>query len=117
MEASRRPPELVSGSLVFLKLLFGAAVSITHTLPFCLAIVPEVFDLSAVPDGGPGLVDFKPYFGKSDIHCIWTQRILAIRSPLRTIMVSGLVFKGERKLKAASIKKIRAIVSAYELGE
>ena len=117
MESSRHPPSLQPGGLVLLKLRFGANTPATHSLPFCLAFLPADFSLLNVPDGA--LIKFKPFFSATEISGTWSQRNpnVDLVAPLSSIMVSDLEFTQQRKLKVISLKKIRAFVPPYELGE
>jgi hypothetical protein len=107
---------LVPGTHVVLRLKFGAAVPVHHKLPFCLAIIPPSFN--AATHIGDELVNFCALFSKgSDLTSTWTSenensRILA---PLRSVLVSGIELTASRKLSASSTKKIKALVSGYDL--
>ncbi len=109
---------LVPGVLVVFKLKFGMAVPSHHHLPFCLAYVPNSFNLATHPEDS--LILFEALFAKGanqDLSSTWTSRLATVNvsGSLRSILVSGVELTGARKLTAESKGRITALVSAFDL--
>ena len=109
---------LAPGVLVLFKLKFGMAVPIHHHLPFCLAYIPNSFNLATHPEDS--LISFEALFAKGanqDLSTTWTSRLASanVSGPLRSILVTGVELTGARKLTAESKGRITALVSAFDL--
>lgn len=108
---------LVAGTLVALRLKFGASLPLHHKLPICLAYVPGSYVAEAHPDGG--LVPFEVIFARgSDLPtAIWTVRDASntLSAPLRSVLVSSIELTAARKITAVCLRKISALVHPYEL--
>ena len=89
-----------------------------HHLPFCLAYIPNSFNLTTHPEDS--LISVEALFAKGanqDISSTWTSRLATanVNGPLRSILVTGVELTGARKLTAESKGRISAIVSAFDL--